>query len=218
MAKRMSKLLVVAVFLGSALPAGAQYTAGATPVQVRNQCLSQAELDRMKELEKLKRASRAEESPTFNPDVLVGTWNIKYLAPEVPWAPTGGDVTGRVTFKYVENCYYEGNLEASGPDGKYTARIQVMYHELSRHLTWIETDSRGFTVVRDGDFLGMGGQLTWRWESMPFTYKGQMIRMAGTLFTAAPDRLIQNIMMSVDGVNQRLGNPQLDKVSGAGAK
>jgi hypothetical protein len=87
-----------------------------------------------------------------------------------------------------------------------------MYHESARHLVWIETDSRGFTVIKAGDFLGMGGQLTWRWESAPFTYKGQLIRMAGTLFTSAPDRYTQNIMMSVDGVNQRLGNPHLDKV------
>ena len=54
--------------------------------------------------------------------------------------------------------------------------------------------------------------LTWKWESMPFTYKGQLIRMTGTLFTASPDRALQNIMMSVDGVNQRLGNPMLSKI------
>ena len=115
--------------------------------------------------------------------------------------------------QYVENCYYEGQLQASGPGGKYTAKIQLIYHELARYLVWVETDSRGFTVVKAGDILGMGGQLTWKWESMPFTYKGQQVRMAGTLFTAAPDQVLQNIMMSVDGVNQRLGNPKLEKVT-----
>ncbi len=214
MAKWISRVVVMAVLLASAVPAWAQYTAGATPVQVRSQCLSQAEIDRMKALEKLKRASKAEESPTFNPDSLVGTWKMTFLAADAPWAE-GGQVTGTVTFKYVENCYYEGQLEAAGASGKYTAKIQLMYHENSRHLVWVETDSRGFTVIKAGDFLGMGGQMTWRWESAPFTYKGQLIRMAGTLFTSAPDRYVQNIMMSVDGVNQRLGNPQLDKVSPA---
>lgn len=214
MAKWISRVVVIAVLLASAVPAWAQYTAGATPVQVRSQCLSQAEIDRMKALQNLKRASRSEESPTFNPDSLVGTWKMKFLAADAPWSE-GGEVTGTVTFKYVENCYYEGQMEATGPSGKYTAKIQLMYHESARHLVWIETDSRGFTVIKAGDFLGMGGQLTWRWESAPFTYKGQLIRMAGTLFTSAPDRYTQNIMMSVDGVNQRLGNPQLEKVSSA---
>jgi hypothetical protein len=211
MAKWMSGVVVFVVLLVGALPARAQYTAGATPVQVRSQCLSQAELDRMKAFQNLKRASRSEESPTFNPDSLVGTWKMTFLAADAPWGE-GGEVTGTVTFKYVENCYYEGQLDATAPSGKYTAKIQLMYHENSRHLVWIETDSRGFTVIKDGDVLGMGGQLTWRWESAPFTYKGQLIRMAGTLFTSAPDRYTQNIMMSVDGVNQRLGNPLLDKV------
>ena len=187
------------------------YTAGATPVQVRSQCLSQVEIDRMKALAQLKRATTAEEIPTFNPDSLVGTWKLSLLAADAPWS-SGGQVTGTVTFKYVENCYYEGELNADGPDDNYTAKIQLLYHETARHLLWIETDSRGFTVIKAGDFLGMGGQLTWRWESAPFTYKGQLIRMAGTLFTSAPGRYTQNIMMSVDGVNQRLGNPQLDKV------
>jgi len=211
MAKWISRVVVIAVLVASAVPAWAQYTAGATPVQVRSQCLSQAEIDRMKALAQLKRASTAEESPTFNPDSLVGTWKLSFLAADAPWSP-GGQVTGTVTFKYVENCYYEGELNADGAGGKYTAKIQLLYHETARHLVWIENDSRGFTVVKAGDFLGMGGQLTWRWESIPFTYKGQLIRMAGTFFTAAPGRMLQNIMMSVDGVNQRLGNPQLDKV------
>jgi hypothetical protein len=213
MARWISRVVVFAVVLVSALPARAQYTAGAMPVQVRSQCLSQAEIDRMKGLEKLKRATTADESPTFNPDSLLGSWKLSFLAADAPWSP-GGEVTGTVTFKYIENCYYEGDLQAAGPGGKYTAKIQLLYHELSRYLMWIETDSRGFTVVKAGDFRGMGGQMTWRWESMPFTYKGQVIRMAGTLFTSAPDRILQNIMMSVDGVNQRLGNPQLDRVSG----
>ena len=49
-------------------------TSGATPVQVRTQCLTQAEIDRMNALKTLKRATTAAGSPTFNPDSLVGTW------------------------------------------------------------------------------------------------------------------------------------------------
>ena len=211
MAKWISSVVAFAVVLGAALPAWAQYTSGATPVQVRSQCLSQAEIDRMNALKTLTRATTAAESPTFNPDALLGTWKLSFLAADAPWSE-GGEITGTVTFKYIENCYYEGQLQASGPGGKYTAKIQLLYHELARYLVWVETDSRGFTVVKAGDIVGMGGQLTWKWESLPFTYKGKVIRMAGTLFTASPDRTLQNIMMSVDGVNQRLGNPQLEKV------
>jgi hypothetical protein len=38
--------------------------------------------------------------------------------------------------------------------------------------------------------------------------------MAGTLTTTAPDLVLQNIMMSIDGVNQRLGDPKLQKITG----
>ena len=201
---------MVVVVLFSAIPARAQYTSGALQTEIRNQCLTQEELDRMKALKALKRASTFEEVPTFNPDYLLGTWKLNWVASDAPWG-AGGENTGTVTFKYVENCYYEGLLQGTGPGGKYTVKIQVMYHQLSKHLTWIETDSRGFTVVRDGDIAGMGGQLTHRWEALPFTYKGKLIRMTGTLFTASPDRALQNIYMSVDGVSQRLGNPLLER-------
>ena len=213
MAKWISRVVVFAVVLVSALPAWAQFTVGAKPVEVRSQCLSQAELDRLKALKSITRATTSAESPTFNPDALLGTWKMSFLAADAPWGE-GGDVTGTVTFKYIENCYYEGQLQASGPGGKYTAKIQLLYHELARYLVWIETDSRGFTIVKAGDILGMGGVLTWRWESLPFTYKGQVIRMAGTLTTTAPDLVLQNIMMSIDGVNQRLGNPKLQRITG----
>ena len=42
----------------------------------------------------------------------------------------------------------------------------------ARHLVWIETDSRGFTVIKAGDFLGMGGQLDLEMGIAPFMCKG----------------------------------------------
>ena len=45
-------------------------------------------------------------------------------------------MTGTVTFKYIENCYYEGQLQAAGPGGNTPPRIQLLYHELARYLVW----------------------------------------------------------------------------------
>ncbi len=60
------------------------------------------------------RARTAAESPSVNPDALLGTWKLSFLAADAPWSE-GGEVTGTVTFKYIENCYYEGQLQAAKP-------------------------------------------------------------------------------------------------------
>jgi len=39
--------------------------------------------------------------------------------------PAGKLANYTVTFKYIENCYYEGQLQAAGPGGKYTAQNSV---------------------------------------------------------------------------------------------
>jgi hypothetical protein len=203
---------IVAAVLLSAAPARAQY--GANKVELRTQCLSDEQLNIIKTIKSLKRATNFEDPDLpFNPDYLLGTWQMDWINSEVPWSSAGSN-TGTATFKYIENCNYEGLIDATGSDGKYTVKIQILWRPREKHLTWIETDSRGFTVIREGDIGGHGPtsqQFDYLWEAIPFTYKGKLIRMTGSMFITSPTRARQDVVMSIDGLTQRLGAPTLDR-------
>jgi hypothetical protein len=219
MQKSIAAVAVIAAFLSVAAPAHAQY--GAVKLDVRKQCLSDKDLDTIRLLKSLKRFTTNDDPVMpFNPDYFIGTWKQEWFNSEVPWSSAGENV-GTATFKHVESCYYEGQIKATGPDGPYTVDVQLLYNPSRNFLTWIEKDSRGFTVVRSGDIAGHGPtsqQFTYRWEAIPFTYKGKLIRMTGDIFLTGPERLRQDVVISIDGVTQRLGAPTLDRETAPGAK
>ena len=101
-----------------------------------------------------------------------------------------------MTFKDVENCYYEGNCKPA--PAANTRPKSLIYHELARYLVWVETDGRGFTVVKAGDILGMGGQLTWKWESIPSPTRASSPDGRHAVHRRAGP-VLQNVMMSVVG-------------------
>ena len=121
MAKWISSLVELRSFSVRRRRPGPSTTSGATPVKVRKQCLTQAEIDRMNALKTLKRRRRRPEVP---PSTRIFWW-----APGTPFSRRRNAVgygwrhCRRGDFKYVENCT-TGDLQASGPGGKYTAKIQ----------------------------------------------------------------------------------------------
>jgi hypothetical protein len=203
---------VLMALLWMPTPAAAQY--GANTISLRTQCLSDDDLNVIRTIKSLKRATKVGDPDLpFNPDYLLGTWHMDWINSEVPWS-SAGENTGTATFKYIENCNYEGAIDATGPDGKYTVKIQILWRPREKHLTWIETDSRGFTMIREGDVGGHGPdsqQFDYLWEAMPFTFKGKLIRATGSMFITSPTRARQDVVISVDGVAQRLGAPTLDR-------
>src|SRR5262245_17828720 len=98
--------LVAGVVFMAAPAIVAQY--GANKIEVRKQCLSDDDLNIIRTIRSLKRATNLQDPDLpFNPDYFVGTWNFNWINSEVPWSAAGPN-DGTVTFKYVENCYYEG--------------------------------------------------------------------------------------------------------------
>ena len=128
-----------------AAPAVAQHT-GAPSGVPRKECLSDADRELIAKLKALNRPTTEKDPPPpFNPDYFVGTWSMEYDAPESPLAPDGVQA-GTLTVKHVDGCFYEGDLVAKGPGGEFKTRIQIMYDPAAKYLTWIETDSRGYTL------------------------------------------------------------------------
>ena len=216
MKKSIAIRAVVGVVLGltalASKTASAQY--GANTVVTRKQCLADKDLDIIRQIKSLKRFTTNDDPVMpFNPDFFLGVWTQHWVNSEVPWSSAGPN-DGTVTFKYVENCYYQGQVKSVGPDGPYTVDIEMMYHAGRNFLTWIEHDSRGFTMIREGDIAGHGPtsqQFDYRFELVPFTFKGKLIRGTGTIFLTGPTRARQDVVLSIDGFTQRLGAPTLDR-------
>ncbi len=214
MQKWLAAGAVMAGLLLVATPVRAQY--GASKVEVRTQCLSDKDMDSIRFLQSLTRSTTKDDPVMpFNPDYFVGTWSQNWVNSEVPWSSAGQN-EGTATFKYIENCQYEGDIEATGPDGPYTVKVQLVYHPARNFLIWTEADSRGFARVRYGDIGGhgpMSQQFDYRFETIPFTFEGKLIRESGTVFLIGPTQARQDVVLSIDGVTQRLGAPTLDRTS-----
>jgi hypothetical protein len=76
-------------------------------------------------------------------------------------------------------------------------------------LTWLENDSRGFSLLRTGRVAGdLGGYFTHHWEVPAFTFKGKVVRMSGTTFFSSPSSYRYRPRISIDGDEyMNFGNP-----------
>ena len=185
MNRRVLGAVVIALTF-HATPGLAQH-AGAPIGSPRKQCLSDQDLDLIKKLKALARpTTERDPPPPFNPDYFVGTWSMEYEAPDSPLAAEGPQ-TGTLTFTHVDGCFYEGDLTAKGPGGAFTTKIQIMYDPLAGYLTWIETDSRGYTLFKPGTIgADSGGYFTHYFETQGFKVGGQDVHVKGSTFLASP--------------------------------
>jgi hypothetical protein len=207
--RKQGSFVVVFFVLGLASSAFAQVEPGQVKSRKANQCLSDEELKINKDLKALNRPTiKTDPNWIFDPDYLIGKWTFDWDVPETPIS-SGGKATGSYTFKRIEDCYYEGAIQANGPDGPYTGKVLVMYSPEVKYMTWLETDSRGLSVLRFGRVAGdLGGYFTHHWEVPAFTYKGKVVRLSGTTFFSSPTSFRYRPRISLDGgefVNY--GNP-----------
>ena len=194
--------LVLLALLTCAATARAQHS-GAPSGAPRAQCLSDADLQTLAKLKALARPTNPDDpTPPFNPDYFVGTWAMEYDAPDTPLAPEGMH-SGTVTFKHVDGCYYEGELTAKDPKGAaYTTKIQMVYDVAGRYLTWIETDSRGYTLFKPGTIgADLGGYFTHYFETQGFraSKTGPQLHLKGSTFIASPSNFRIRRSLSVGG-------------------
>src|SRR5262245_48725174 len=188
--------------MAGASAATAQHSGAPTGVP-RAECLSDADRALIAQLKALTRpTSPTDPVPPFNPDYFVGTWAMEYDAPDSPLAPEGMH-SGTLTFKHVDGCYYEGDLTAKDPKGAtYTTKIQMMYDAAGKYLTWIETDSRGYTLFKPGGIgADSGGYFTHYFETQAFkaAKTGPVLHVKGSTFVASPSNFRVRRSLSVGG-------------------
>jgi hypothetical protein len=193
---------VVLALLACAVDGRAQHSGPPTGAP-RAQCLSDADLEIIAKLKALTRPTSPDDPvPPFNPDYFVGTWGMEYEAPDTPLAAEGMHA-GTLTVKHVDGCYYEGELAAKDPKGaSYTTTIQFMYDVAGKYLTWIETDSRGYTLFEPGAIgADNGGYFTHYFETQGFRASkgGPVLHVKGSTFLASPSNFRVRRSLSVDG-------------------
>ena len=195
--------LVLALSLSKGVATARAQHSGAPTGAPRIQCLSDADLQTLARLKALTRPTSPDDpAPPFNPDYFVGTWAMEYDAPDTPLALEGMH-TGTLTFKHVDGCYYEGELTAKDPKGAaYSTKIQMVYDAAGKYLTWIETDSRGYTLFKPGTMgADLGGYFTHYFETQGFkaSKTGPQLHVKGSTFIASPSNFRIRRSLSVGG-------------------
>src|SRR6266702_2177866 len=124
----MNRLVAMSVVLASLVgsaPAWARDARSAADAPVAP-CLTDAQLAANKVLFELRRPTTKDDPEWFfNPDYFLGAWDLDWDAPDSILG-AAGKVTGKLTFKHIEGCYYEGELQEKGPDGPIELRIQFV--------------------------------------------------------------------------------------------
>lgn len=166
--------------------------------------------DQQKVNEKYNSLSRptqpGDDQPFWDPEYLVGTWDVDMRSQESPLGP-GGESTGTLTITAdaKNGCLYEGTLKAEDPEGKaFTRSISAVYDPVKKILTWTEKDSRGYTIVKQGPIGGeLGGLFHHHFGDDPSTpattLAGRKYRFKGVSEMSSPAYFKTDLQVSVDG-------------------
>jgi hypothetical protein len=172
---------------------------------VPGECLSKEELDLNQRLHALTRPTRGVEAGAesddpvrFNPNYLIGKWNVDGVVPESPLGPAG-EMNGVDTVRHVRDCTYESTLLVKGLGPAFTVKSLIVFDRQAGYMLKLEQDSRGFQVLQAGVIGGdAGGYFSHHWQAPEFTYKTKRVRLQGTSFFASPENYRVRMQIAVD--------------------
>lgn len=147
-----------------------------------------------------------DDMPFWDPEYFVGAWDVDMRTQDSLLGP-GGPSTGSLTIKANDKngCLYEGTMKGEDPNGKpFTRTISATYDPNKKVLTWIEKDSRGYTIARKGPIGGeLGGLFHHHFGEDPTqpetAFGGKKIRFKGVTEMSSPAYNRTDIQMSIDG-------------------
>ncbi len=151
-----------------------------------------------------------DDQPFWDPEYLVGTWDVDMRNQESPLGP-GGESVGTLTIKVdAKNpCLYSGTLTGEDPEGKkFTRTITAQFEPVKKILTWTEKDSRGYTIVKQGPIGGeLGGLFHHHFGEDPSapvtTAGGHKYQFKGVSEMSSPAYFKTDLQVSIDGAPAR---------------
>lgn len=166
--------------------------------------------DQQKVNEKYNSLSRptqpGDDQPFWDPEYLVGTWDVDMRSQESPFG-IGGESVGTLTITSdaKNGCLYNGTLKAEDPEGKsFTRTISAVYDPVKKILTWTEKDSRGYSIVKQGPIGGeLGGLFHHHFGDdatvQATTLGGKKYRFKGVSEMSSPAYFKSDLQISADG-------------------
>ena len=115
-----------------------------------------------------------------------GKWTFTADAPDSVLGP-GGEVSGTITYRKLDEGFYEALSEGKSERGPFTIRETIAYHKEQKVAFRHVEDSRGYSYTQTAEVGGnIGGDYRLFFKSAPFTYKGKQVRLNHTVYLAAP--------------------------------
>lgn len=151
-----------------------------------------------------------DEQPLLDFDAyFVGKWTFEWDMPEGPLGPSGR-VTGTTVYRVIDaGKFYQADTDATGPGGAFKLHELIAYQKDNKALSRHVTDSRGFSYLQLATIGGdLGGIFNIFYDSSPFSYGGQTIRIKHALRLMSPYNYKVATTVSVNGGPFRnYGNP-----------
>lgn len=178
-------------------------------------CLTPAQVEHNKNVYDMERRTSIDDPmPIFDPTYFVGSWDYAWDGPDSPLGP-GGSWSGVLTFTHLGGCNYEGQMRGSDGDEKpFTRTIKFSFDATKKRITWIETDSHGYTFDKSGVVGGeLGGVFQHHWEEVPqITVGGEKVRLKGTTIMPSPAMHRADMWIATgDGPFMRFGTAMFSK-------
>ena len=141
-----------------------------------------------------------DEVPLFNFEkYFLGRWTFEADAPDSALGP-GGLSTGSVTYRKIDEGFYEATTEGKGESGAFRIKETFAYQPASRSAFRSVTDSRGFSYIQSAEVGGnIGGDYYLYFMGAPFTFKGKTIRLNHRVHVVAPLAYRVDVEISENG-------------------
>jgi hypothetical protein len=128
----------------------------------------------------------------------IGRWTFDWQAPESVLG-SAGLISGTTVYKALGNGFYQGETQATGPDGAFTIHEVIAYQRDNRTAARHVSDSRGFSYLQSAKVGGdLGGYFNIHFESAPFTYKDKVLRIRNSMRLMSPLQYRNVVTLSVD--------------------
>jgi hypothetical protein len=140
-----------------------------------------------------------DEVPLFDFDrYFLGQWTFEADAPDSVLGP-GGLSRGTVTYRKLDEGFYESTTEGKGESGAFKIRELIAYQRENKAAFRHVTDSRGYAYVQAADVGGnIGGDYNLFFKGAPFTFKGKKVKLNHTFHVAAPLTFKVDVEVSAD--------------------